>query len=109
MDKKVDDYIAKQKSPQKEICSKLRKLIFKAFPGISEEIRWGVPSYDDGRYYFVALKTHVNLGFSMKGLSKEEISLFEGSGKTMKHMEITSLKGIDEKTIVKLMKLIKDK
>lgn len=105
----VENYIEKQKSPQKEICQKLRKIIFKTFPDIKEEMRWGVPSYENGKYYFVALKTHVNLGFSLKDLSKEEIALFEGSGKTMKHIEISSLAEIDEKKIIKLMKLIKKK
>lgn len=108
-DKKVDEYIEKQKSPQKEICAKLRKIIFKNFPDIEEEMKWGVPAYGGGKYYFVALKDHVNLGFQSKGLSKEEIALFEGSGKTTKHIEISSLKEIDEKRIVKLMKLVWDK
>ena len=55
---------------------KLRTIIFKTFPDIKEEMKWGVPSYAGGKYYFVALKSHVNLGFSIKGLSKEEIALF---------------------------------
>ncbi|MCP8304996.1 MAG: DUF1801 domain-containing protein [archaeon] len=106
MDKKVDEHIEKQKSPQKEICKKLRKIILKTFPNIKEEMKLGVPWYE-GKYHIVALKTHVNLGFSLKGLSKEEITLFEGGGKTMKHIEIASLKEIDEKRIVKLLKLVK--
>jgi hypothetical protein len=57
---------------------------------------------------FVALKTHVNLGFSIKGLSKEEIALFQGTGKTTRHIQIASLNEIDEKQIVKLLKLIKE-
>ena len=109
MDKKVDEYIEKQKSPQKEVCGKLREIIFNTFPDIKEEMKWGVPSYEDGKYYFVALKTHVNLGFSLKGLSKEEIALFEGSGKTMKHIKISSLKDIHEKRVVELLKLVKKK
>ncbi len=109
MDKKVDEYIEKQKSPQKEVCGKLREIIFNTFPDIKEEMKWGVPSYEGGKYYFVALKTHVNLGFSLKGLSKEEIALFEGGGKTMKHIKISSLKDIDEKRVVELLKLIKKK
>ncbi len=40
---KVGDYIAKQKSPQKEICKKLRSLILKTFPKIKEEFKMGVP------------------------------------------------------------------
>ncbi len=85
MTKEVDDYIEKQKSPQKEICKKLRKILLETFPGIQEEMNLGVPWYE-GKYYIVALKDHVNLGFSLKGLSKKEIELFEGGGKTVKEM-----------------------
>ncbi len=104
-DKKVDEYIEKLKSPQKEICNKLRKIIFKTFPDIKEEMKWGVPSYADGKYYFVTLKTHVNLGFSIKGMSKDKIALFQGSGKTMKVIEIKSVKDINEKQIIKLISI----
>jgi len=71
-------------------------------------MKWGVPSYAGGKYYFVALKTHVNLGFSIKELSKEEIALFKGSGKTMRIIEIKSEKEIDEKQIVKILKIVKE-
>ncbi len=108
-DKKVDDYIEKQNSPQKEICKKLRNLIFKTIPEIKEEMKWGVPSFANGKYYFVALKTHVNLGFSIKGLSKEEIALFQGNGKTTRIIEIKSEKEVNEKQIVYLLKLISKK
>ena len=106
MTKGVDDYIEKQKLPQKEICQKLRQIILKTFPGIKEEMKLGVPWYED-RYYIVALKEYINLGFSLKGLSKKEIELFEGGGKTMKHIKIRSLNEIDEKKIVKLLKVVK--
>ena len=66
----------------------------------------GVPVYAEGKYYLVALKTHVNLVFSLKGLSKEEKELFVGSGKTMKHIEIRSLKDIDDERITRLLKLV---
>lgn len=106
---KVDEYFNKQKSPQKEICQKLRQLIFDTFPNIEEDMKWGVPAYGDGRYYIVALKDHVNLGFSLKGLTKENMVLFDGGGKTMKHIEIASLKDIDRKRIIRLLKLVKEK
>jgi hypothetical protein len=106
MNKAVDDYLEKQESPQREICQKLREIIFKTMPGIKEEMKWGVPTYADGRYYLVALKDHVNLGFSLKGLSKEEQKLLEGSGKTMRHIKLCSLEEIDEKRITKLLKMV---
>ena len=106
---KVDEYINKQKSPQKEICQKLRRLIFNTFPKIEEEMKWGVPAYGNGKYYIVALGNHVNLGFSLKGLTKADYGLFDGGGKTMKHIEISSLKNIDKKRIVSLLKLVEER
>ena len=108
MDGKVENYIEKQESPQKEICQKLREIILKTFPGIREEMKFGVLWYE-GKYYVVSLKDHVNLGFSIKGLSKKEQGFFEGSGKTMKHIKIYSLKEIDEERITGLLKIVKGK
>jgi hypothetical protein len=106
MNKEVNDYINKQKSPQKEICQKVRKVIIKTFPGIRERMWVGVPWYGK-RYYVVALKGHVNIGFAIKGLSKKEQNLFEGKGKTMRHIKIYSLEDVDEKKITKLLKVAK--
>ena len=109
MSNKVDDYFSKQKSPQKEICQRLRDLIDKTFPGVNEEMKWGVPAFASGKFYVVALKDHVNLGFSTEGLTEEEIALFDGGGKTTKHIQIDSLPGMDEKRIVTLLKLVNEK
>ena len=106
MSKEVDDYIEKQKSPQKEICQNLRQIILEEFPVIKEEVKLGVPWYED-KYYIVALKDHVNLGFSIKGLSKEEVALFEGNGKTMKHVKVYSVNEIDKVKIIRLLKVVK--
>ena len=108
MDEGVKNYIEKQKSPQKEILRKLREIIVKTFPGIQEQMKWGAPNYED-KYYLVALKDHVNLGFSLKGLTQEEEKLFEGSGKTMKHIKLYSLNDIDEERITSLLNMVKSK
>ncbi len=106
MNNKVKEYIEKQKFPQKEICQKLSEIILRTFPNIIEEMKYGVPYYGN-KYYIVALKTHVNLGFSIKDLTKEEIAFFEGSGKTTRHIKINTLEDIDEKKIKKLLKMVK--
>jgi uncharacterized protein YdhG (YjbR/CyaY superfamily) len=87
MDVQVKAYIEKQKSPLKEICKKLHKIITKTFPGIEDELKWGVPAFNNRKYYIVALKDHVNLGFSKKGLTKKQIELFDGQTNTMVHLE----------------------
>jgi hypothetical protein len=106
MSNKVDDYINQQGSPQKEICQHLRSLILKTIPGAREEMKWGVPAFADGKFYIVALKDHVNLGFSIKGLTKKDMVLFDGGGKTMKHIEVEAVETIDEKRIVALLKRV---
>ena len=108
MNNEVNKYIEKQKSPQKEIAQKLRDIILKTFPHIKEEFKLGVPWYE-GKYYIVVLKDHVNLGLSIKGLSNKDKELLHGSGKTMKHVEISSLDEIDENKIVDLLKMVERK
>jgi hypothetical protein len=105
----VDDYLEKQKSPQKEICHQLRAIILRTFPSIKEEMKGGVPTYGEGKYYFVSLKEHVNLGFSMTNLSQEEQRRFEGSGKTMKVITIHSIEEINEDRIAELLNLVATK
>jgi hypothetical protein len=51
------------------------------------------------------MKKQVNLGVSIDGLTKEQMALFEGSGKTMRHIKIRTLAEINEKKIVKLLKI----
>ena len=51
----------------------------------------------------------MHVGFAITGLNKEEIDLFEGSGKTMRHIKIHSLEDIDEERLVKLIKLVDQK
>lgn len=112
MDDEVETFIQKQISPQKEICQKLRKIILTTVPDINEQMMVGVPCYGHtkdepcGKFYIAALKDHVNLGFSLKGLTKEEQKSFEGSGKTMKHLKFYSLTDIDEKKVVRLLQLV---
>lgn len=41
MDKQVNEYIEKQKSPQKEIIQKVRTIFQKTLPNCEEKMRWG--------------------------------------------------------------------
>jgi hypothetical protein len=108
MRRTVDDYIERQPSPQKEICRELRKIIIDTFPGIMEEIKMGVPWYE-GRFYIVGLTDHVNLGVSLAGLSKDDVSLLQGGGKTMKHLAFSSPGEINRDKIVELLQKVKKK
>ncbi len=104
----VEKYIEKQKPPQREIVQQLRNFILKTLPDIKEEFKMGVPWYD-GKFYIVALKGHVNMGFSVKGLSEQEKGLFEGKGQLMRHIKFYSLNDVNEAKMAKLLKLVAEK
>ena len=108
MNKEVNAYINKQPNPQKGICKKLRTIILEAYPDITEEMKWGAPVYGE-RYYIGSFKDHVNLGFNMGGLTKEQVKKFEGTGKLFRHKKFYAQKDIIEKEVVKLLKMIKKK
>lgn len=104
--KKVEAYLNKQQTLQKELCLSLRKILFKIYPKIKEEIKWGVISYDNGMYYIGVVKHGVNFGFSMNGLSNNDIKKFNGNGKTMRNIKIKKIEDINEKELTKLIKLV---
>jgi hypothetical protein len=109
MDKQVNEYIEKQKSPQKEILQKLRRIFNEALPRTEEKMRWGVPTFAGGKFYIAAMKNRVHFGFAITGLNKDEIKMFEGTGKTMRHMKVPRLEDIDEKKLVNLIELVNKK
>lgn len=106
MDAKVKEYIEKQSSPQKEICLKLRNIIVQTLPDTKEEMKWGTPVYNGGNIYIGSFKKQVNLGFQINKLTKNELSLLEGTGITMRHIKIRTLDEINEEEIVKFIKLV---
>ena len=109
MDKQVSEYIDRQKSPQKEIIQKVREIFQKTLPSCEEKMAWGVITFAAGKFYIAAMKNRVHVGFAITGLNKDEISLFEGSGKTMRHIKIPTLEDIDQKKLVRLIELVDKK
>jgi hypothetical protein len=105
----ADAYVEKQKSPQKEILQELRKIFQKTLPNCQEKMAWGVVTFASGKFYIAAMKNCVHVGFAVTGLSKDEIGLFEGNGKTMRHIKIPALESIDEKRLVQLIEMVEKK
>lgn len=104
----VEEYIERQKSPQKEMLRKLRHIILKTLPNSKEDLYMGVPWFGR-KYYLVAFKDHVNMGFSVRSLTDKQKDMFEGSGSWMRHVKFWSLEGIDEERIRKLLRLVADR
>jgi uncharacterized protein YdhG (YjbR/CyaY superfamily) len=109
MDKQVNAYLDKQKSPQKEILQKVRKTFHETLPNCEEKMNWGVVTFASGKFYIAAMKNRVHVGFAITGLSEDEISMFEGNGKTMRHIKIPTLESIDGKMLVKMIEMVDKK
>jgi len=106
LDSKIALYIEKQQSPQKEIILKVRAIFNENLQNFEEEKKWGAIIFASGKFYLGVVKDRVHVGFAVSGLTKEEIKLLEGTGKTMRHIKIHSLDSIDEEKLVKLIQLV---
>lgn len=108
MNTKVQQYLNKQGKMQKLIIKRLRELIITNFPKLKET---PMPEglWYEGKFYLTSFKDHVNLGVGVMGLKEEELIHFEGKGKSMRHMKFCSEKDIDNKNLLKLMKVIYSK
>jgi hypothetical protein len=98
----VEEYIEKQKSPQKEICRTVRRIILETIPGVHEQMKMDAVWYED-KVYVVALRDRVTIGFSLAGLSKEQQTQLNNGEQMLKHITILSLQEIDETRIKELL------
>ena len=108
MNPQVKLYLEKQSPDRCKIMEKLREILIEAVPGLNEKMEYGVLCYDD-LYYIANLPKHINMGFSIIGLTPEEIKLFQGTGKTMRHLKFLDIDSINKEELVKIIKLVSDK
>ncbi len=106
MESQIEAYFQKQMSPQKEIILKVREIFQETLPILKETKAWGVITYADGKFYLGAVNDSVHVGFAITGLSTDEVSLFAGTGKTMRHIKIRTIANIDKDKLVELIKLV---
>ena len=109
IDEQVKNYIERQDSLQKEILNKVRMIFYKTLEKFEEKIGWGVVVFSKGKFYIASINDRVHVGFSINGLDSNEIDMFEGSGKTMRHIKIHSIDEIDEKKLIELIKMVEKK
>jgi uncharacterized protein YdeI (YjbR/CyaY-like superfamily) len=72
-DKRIDQYIAKAQPFAQPILKKMRELVHKACPDITETIKWGMPSFEyKGPFFgFASFKQHCVGGFWKSSLLKD--------------------------------------
>jgi hypothetical protein len=109
IENKIKSYVEKQKSPQKEVIREVQKVFKETLPGSKEEMKWGAITYSSGKFYVAAMKSCVHVGFAINGLNSDEIALFEGNGRTMRHIKIPAIESIDKASLVRLIRMVDQK
>jgi uncharacterized protein YdeI (YjbR/CyaY-like superfamily) len=76
-DKRIDAYIAKAQPFAQPVMKKLRELVHKACPEVTETIKWGMPSfeYKGPMFGFASFKAHCVGGFWKSKLLKDPNNL----------------------------------
>lgn len=105
---KVSDYINKASTEQITTLETLRKLIHESVVGVTEDIKWNMPVFNNGKdfAYLRFAKKHITLGFYNIDKIQDPDNLLEGEGNTLKHIKITILEDKQKKEIVKWLKQI---
>ncbi len=109
IDKRIQDYLLKLPDNKREIALYLRDLVLLVDPRIEEGIKWGNITFFMGKFNFLFIYTfkqvsYMNLGFFFATKLSDPKNLFEGSGQTMRHIKVNSLKNIPDTHIKKWVK-----
>lgn len=108
MDSIVKEYLEKQTPERRKIMEYLREVLLEVVPDLNEKMEWGVMCYGD-IYYIANLPKQINMGFSIIGLAPEEVKLFQGTGKTMRHLKFQNIDSVDREELVEIIRLVRDK
>ena len=99
----IDEGIAEAEPFAREICNKLRAIIFKAEPGIIEDWKWGPNYYKDGMvcgfWYF---RNYVTFIFYQGALLKDKKKILKANPGNLhnRHIKYTDVKQLDEKVLM---------
>jgi hypothetical protein len=104
----VTDYISDASAEQLATLEELRKLIHVTVSNVSEEIKWKMPVFNNGKdfAYLRFSKKHITLGFYNIDKIQDPDNLLEGEGNTLKHIKIRNSDEINSKLISQWLKQI---
>jgi len=105
MNKEVTTYIENAEESQQKILADLRKLILSVDPNTNEQYKWSRPVYSIEKdfCYLKTTKKHVTLGFFEFDKISTNKHLIEGTGKSMRHVKLSSVNEIKEFQIKKML------
>jgi hypothetical protein len=101
----ISEYLQSLPIPFRKLIERLRSVILTHFPTIQESIMHEGLWYES-KFYLAKIQDHVNLGVGIQGLSTDEIKLFLGTGKTMRHLKFYPSQEINEEDLVRRLTIV---
>jgi len=89
----VDEFVAKRVLPEhRETVAKIRDLMSRHAPEVTELISYGIPAYKRKRIIAVIspTKKDITFSFSRGALMEDRYDMLRGVGKSSKHIKIKS-------------------
>ena len=105
MNIEVTNYIEGAADGHREILVELRKLILTTVPNANEQFKWGRPVYATEKdfCYLKTTKKQLTLGFLEFDKISTNRHLLEGTGKSMRHIKLSSFNEIEAMEIEKMI------
>src|SRR5476651_1965470 len=104
MDAAIQYFFEKLPVEQQPTAMLIRKAILAAFPQVAESIKWNQLTfhYRDSNLAFLysPADDHLNLGFFNATSLHDPESLFEGTGKRMRHIKLFAGSSVPEAQII---------
>jgi hypothetical protein len=109
MEPKIQQFLLKLPENKRAIAAEVRDIMLSAHKGISEAIKWNQLTFTYGKtniafIYTLSSKDYMNLGFMKAVQLSDPKKLFEGTGKGMRHIKISTKKEIPAAQIKKWVK-----
>ena len=102
----VDLYQSELPQPQREIVKRLRSLIARRCPELTESLKWHVPIYSLNGKNVLGLQdftVHVNLNFFRGAQLDDARGMLVGTGKLVRHLTFRSVADIDYRALKELV------
>jgi uncharacterized protein YdeI (YjbR/CyaY-like superfamily) len=108
-DPRIDAYIAKSADFAQPILKHIRAVVHRGCPTVTENIKWGMPFFEDGRIlcFMAAFKAHAAFGFWRGRLNKSDLPTIAAKDtQAMGHFgRLTSTKDLpSERAMIALIK-----
>ncbi len=103
----IDEYVESLMDWKKDVAEELREVISTASRELTEEVKWGWPCYTAGGKCicgFMAMKETVNFVLYQGANLNDPSGLIEGTGKSMRHVKLRSLRDIRQPAFAKFIK-----